>query len=397
MAMKANQGILAAMTAGVLALAALVACGPTTDDGLLGGINNNGGGGGTGNGWGPGGGGGPQYTGGNGDGGVQQAIAEKLYRDVEPGLTKACGSCHITGANAKGYAWLAGPDTYVTIKKYPGIVTDDIYASKLESHPQNHPTASLVGPGMPADQALLDGVTKWLGAEAAALQNAPLPTTDPVDVTAGSVDLTKAGIAGGKITWTATDLGNGLMRFANVQLVAPAGSGVHVIAPLLVMVPTMGNEITDLTNSTVDLTVAASGTGSIVAIDYFYNWKAGSKLRIEFQKIESATVADGGGMMSGCKDVATFQASAAPQLMQLCVSCHGGNNQTATSNLDLKALTGQVNYATACTQARLKINFQNKPASPIIATPVQKLNGHPYQVANAQTYTNALTTWINKE
>jgi hypothetical protein len=375
--------------------AALVACGPTTDDGLLGGINGGGPNGGGSN-WGPGGGGGPQYQGG-GDGGVQQAIAEKLYRDVEPGLTKACGSCHITGTNAKGYAWLAGPDTYVTIKKYPGIVVDDIYASKLENHPQNHPTQSLVGPGTVPDQALLDGVTKWLGAEAAALQNAPLPSTDPVDVTAGSVDLTKAGVAGAKITWTAQDLGNGLMRFANVQLVAPAGGGIHVISPLLVMVPTMGNEITDLTNSTVDLTVGAGQMGSIVAIDYFYNWKAGSKLRIEFQKIESATVADGGGMMGSCKDVATFQSSAAPQLQQMCVGCHGGANQTAQNAMDLKALTGQVNYATACSQARLKIDFNNKPASPIIATPVQKLNNHPFQVANAQAYTAAMTTWINKE
>jgi hypothetical protein len=79
------------------------------------------------------------------------------------------------------------------------------------------------------------------------------------------------------------------------------------------------------------------------------------------------------------------------------VSCHGGANQTATNNLDLKALTGQVNYANACAQARLKINFANKPASPIIATPVQKLNGHPFQVANGQAYTTAMTTWINKE
>lgn len=394
--MKASRAIWAVMAASaVLVGAALVACGPTTDDGLLGGINNGNGSGGSG--WGPGGGGGPQYQGG-GDGGVQSAIAEKLYRDVEPTLKMRCGgACHETGVNAKMYTWLAGPDSYVSIKKYPGIVVDDIYASKLENHPQNHPTQSLVGPGSVPDPMLLDQVTKWLGAEAAALQNAPLPSTDPVDPTAGSVDLTKAGIAGAKITWTAQDLGSGLMRFSNVQLVAPAGSGIHVIAPLFVMVPAMGSEIHDLTNSTVDLTVGAGQSGSIVAIDYFYNWQAGSKVRIEFQKIESATVADGGGMQGTCKDVATFQSSAVPQLQQMCVGCHGGNNQTAQNAMDLKALTGQPNYATACSQARLKINFNNKAQSDIIITPVQKLNNHPYQVANATTYTNAMTTWINKE
>jgi hypothetical protein len=396
--MKANRAIWAAVTVSIaLVGTALVACGPTTDDGLLGGVNGNGNGNG-GSGWGPGGGGGPTYTGGPDGGGVQAAVAEKLYRDVEAQLKMRCGNaCHETGVNAKMYTWLAGPDSYVSIKKYPGIVVDDIYASKLENHPQNHPTQSLVGPGTAPDPMLLDSVTKWLGAEAAALQNAPLPTTDPVDPTAGSVDLTKAGLAGGKITWTAQDLGNGLMRFSNVMLVAPANSGAHAIAPLFVQVPTMGAEVHDLTNSTVDLTVGAGQSGSVVALLYFYNWKAGSKLRIEFQKIETAMVADGG--MSGCKDVATFQNSAAPQLVNMCVSCHGGANQTAQNAMDLKALTGQVNYATACVQAHNKINFNNKAQSPIIVTPVQKLNNHPFQVAggNVTTYTNAMTTWINKE
>jgi hypothetical protein len=374
-----------------------MACGPTTDDGLLGGVNGNGNGNG-GSGWGPGGGGGPTYTGGS-DGGVQAAVAEKLFRDVEPQLKMRCGNaCHETGVNAKDQKWLGGPDAYASIKKYPGIILDDIYASKLENHPPNHPTQSLVGPGMPSDPKLLDGVTKWLGAEAAALQNAPLPSTDPVDPTAGSVDLTKAGVAGAKITWTAQDLGSGLMRFANVQLVGPANGGMHAIAPLFVMVPTMGAEVHDLTNSTVDITVGAGQSGSIVALLYFYNWKAGSKLRIEFQKIESAVVPDGGGMMSGCKDTATFQNSAAPQLQQ-CLGCHGGNNQQATNAMDLRGLTGQINYANACAQARFKINFGNKAQSPIIVTPVQQLNNHPYRVptANAAAYTNALTTWINKE
>lgn len=400
MGAASQKKALVALVAGVfLGLGAMVACGPSDADSLLGGGNkNNGGGGGN---WGPGGGGGPTYTGGsNGDGGVQAAIAEQLYRQVESGLKMRCaGGCHDTGVNAKDYKWLAGPDTYATIKKYPGIVVDDVYSSKLENHPANHPTASLTGPGMPVDQNLLDGVTKWLTAEAAALQGMALPSTDPVDVMSGSADLGKAGVAGAKITWTAQDLGGGIMRFGNVQLVAPGNTGVHVIAPLFVMVPAMGSEVHDLSNSTVDVTAAAGGTKMINSILYFYNWQAGSKLRIEFQKIESATVMGGdGGMQSGCKDTATFQASAAPQLQQ-CLGCHAGNNGQATNALDLKALSGQVNYAQACSQARFKINFQNKAQSPIIVTPRDKLNGHPYQVpgGNANAYTTGLTNWINKE
>jgi hypothetical protein len=387
------------MAAGaLLAAGTVMACGPSASDSLLGGVGNGGGGGGGS--WGPGGGGGPTYTGGSGDGGVQQAIAEQLYRSVEPGLKMRCANgCHDTGVNAKDYKWLQGPDTYVTIKKYPGIVVDDVYSSKLESHPQNHPTASLVGPGMPPDPMLLDGVTKWLTAEAAALQGMALPTTDPVDVTAGSVDLTKAGVAGAKITWSAQDIGGGIMRFSNVQLVAPGNTGVHVIAPLFVMVPSMGAEVHDLSNSTVDVTAGAGTSKTINSILYFYNWQAGSKLRIEFQKIETATVmGSDGGMQSGCKDVPTFQSSAAPQLQQ-CLGCHGGNNAQATNALDLKALTGQPDYAAACTQARFKINFQNKPQSPIVVDPRDKLNNHPYQVpaGNANAYTTGLMNWINKE
>src|SRR5262249_7001573 len=157
-------------------------------------------------------------------------------------------------------------------------------------------------------------------------------------------------------------------------------------------VPTMGAEVHDLTNSTVDLTVGAGSSGSVVALLYFYNWKPGSKLRIEFQKIETATVMDGGGQ--GCKDVATFQNSPAPQMQNMCVSCHGGANQTAQNALDMKALTGQVNYATACQQALTKVTLNNKTQSPIIVTPVQKLNNHPFQVAggNVTSYTNAMTT-----
>jgi hypothetical protein len=378
---------------------AAVACGPS-GDGLLGddglGGGNGGSGGGNG-GWGSGGGGGGTY---GTDGGASTALAEKLYRAVEPQLKMKCGTtCHEAGTNAKDLKWLAGPDSYVTIKKYAGIVVDDPDSSKLMMHPGNHPTASLVGPGTPPDANLKDAVYKWLQVEATNLQGTPLPSTDPVDPIAGSVDLTKVGIAGGKITWTAQNMG-AFMRFTNVQVVAPVSGGVHVVSPLFVMVPTMGTSMVDTTFSTTDMTVAAGQTSAIAPVYYFYNWQNGSKLRIEFQKIESATGGGGmdGGAQSGCKDVATFQSSAVPQLQQ-CLGCHAGNNAQATNALDLKALSGQVNYATACGQARFKINFNNKAASPVITTPRDKLNNHPFQVpgGNAQAYTNGLTTWINKE
>jgi len=387
------------MMALVVGGAAAIACGPSGDD-LLGGdgVGNGNGNGGGGGGWGSGGGGGNTY--GVDGGGGSVALAEKLYRAVEPQLKMKCGnSCHETGVNAKDLKWLAGPDSYVSIKKYAGIVVDDPDSSKLMQHPGNHPTASLVGPGTAPDANLKDAVYKWLQVEASNLQGTPLASTDAIDPMSGSVDLGKAGMTGAKITWTAQNMG-AFMRFSNVQLVAPSAGGVHIIAPLFVMVPTMGSEIVDTTFSTTDLTVGAGQSGSISPVYYFYNWQAGSKLRVEFQKIESATGGGGmdGGAQSGCKDVATFQSSAAPQLQQ-CLGCHAGNNAQATNALDLKALSGQVNYGTACSQARFKINFANKAASPIIVDPRDKLNNHPFQVpgGNAQAYTNGLMNWINKE
>ncbi len=385
---------LAALLGGVaLCAGAAVACGPSGNS-LLGGgdFTDNGSGGG---GWGNGG-GGPTY---NADGGPQPPLAERLYRDLEPDLVKACGSCHSTGAN-NAPKWLEGPDTYKTIKAYPGFVVADVYASKLLGRPSDHPSSSLVD----ANNAdLAQKVTTWLTAEALDIAAIPLPASDPVDPMSGSVDLTKAGVAGAKITFTATQLGTTL-KFDNVQLVAPAGAGVHIVSPVFTMVPDTDPPVDNTDYSTLDLTVAAGQSAEIAPVFYFFDWKAGAKLKIGFQKIESSTGGGGGGdggVQQGttCKDVGTFKASAAPTLMNSCTSCHGGNNSQATSALDLTKLTGgSPDYNTACTQARTQVNTANKTQSNILLAPLKQVN-HPVQVfgsTNSTGYQNILT-WVNKE
>jgi mono/diheme cytochrome c family protein len=378
----------------VAALAASVACGPSSTDSLLGDdLTGNGGTGGTGGGnWGNGG-GGPAY---NADGGAQAPVTAKLFAALLPDLQKKCGSCHVDGNNGGGYKWLATPDEYASIKAYPGIVTEDIYSSKLLNRPNNHPTATLVDVG---NEALKDAVTTWLSAEAVALKQAPLPTTDVTDVSTGTVDLTKAGIAGGKITFTTSVLATSL-RFANVVVVAPSTTGIHIVAPSFVMVPTTGPEVVDTTFSTVDISVPAGGTATIGALFYFFNWTSGSKVRVQFQKIEKATVSGDAGASSGCKDVTTFQNSAAPTLISTCVSCHGGGNGNATAALDLSKLSGTPDYGAACTQAHFKLNLANKAQSNLLLAP---LNGsglnHPVKpfASTASGGYTSLLTWINKE
>ena len=385
-----------AVVSALVALTGSVACGPSSTDSLLGDDPTaNGGTGGTGGGnWGNGG-GGPVY---NADGGAQAPVQAKLFAALLPDLETKCGTCHIDGKNGGGYKWLAKPDEYASIKAYPGIVTDDIYSSKLLNRPANHPTASLVDVG---NEALLASVTTWLSAEAVALTQAPLPSTDPTDVTTGSVDLAKAGITGGKITFTTSTLSTSL-RFANVVIVAPSTTGIHIVAPSFVMVPTTGTEVVDTTFSTVDLSVPAGGTATIGALFYFFNWTSGSKVRVQFQKIEQVTVSGAdAGSSSGCKDVTTFQNSAAPTLISTCVTCHGGNNGNATAALDLSKLSGgSPDYAGACTQAHFKINLATKTQSNLLLAP---LNGSglnhpvkPFASTGAAGYTSLLT-WINKE
>ena len=391
-----SSSFLMAGLAAVVAMATSVACGPSSTDSLLGDDLGAGAGtGGTGGGnWGNGG-GGPIY---NADGGAQAPVQTKLFQALLPDLEKKCGgACHTDGTNGGGYKWLGKPDQYVSIKAYPGIVTEDIYGSKLLNRPNNHPTASLVDVG---NETLKDSVTTWLSAEAVALKQAPLPSTDATDVTAGTIDLTKAGITGGKITFNTSALASSL-RFSNIVIVAPSTTGLHIVAPSFVMVPTKGAEVVDTTFSTVDISVPAGGTATIGALFYFFNWTTGSKVRIQFQKIETATVASSdAGVSGGCKDVTTFQNSAAPTLIAQCVGCHGGNNGNATAALDLSKLSGAPNYALACTQAHFKINLANKPQSNLLLAP---LNGsglnHPVKpfASTASGGYTSLLTWINKE
>lgn len=392
---SATPSFLLAVAATATLVAASAACGSGATDSLLGDdpLGTSGGNGGNGGDWGNGG-GGPVY---NADGGAQAPVRAKLFQALLPDLEKKCGgACHTDGTNANNYKWLAKPDPYASIKAYPGIVGDDIYSSKLLNRPDNHPTGTLIDVG---NETLLAAVTTWLSAEAVALKQAPLPSTDATDVTGGSIDLAKAGVPGAKITFTTSALATSL-RFANVVVVAPSTTGIHLVAPSFVMVPTTGPEVVDTTFSTVDISVPAGGTATIGALFYFFNWTTGSKVRVQFQKIEQATIAGDAGAASGCKDVATFQNSAAPTLISTCVSCHGGGNGNATASLDLSKLSGAPDYAAACTQAHFKINLADKTQSNLLLAP---LNGSglnhpvkPFANTGANGYTSLLT-WINKE
>jgi hypothetical protein len=377
------------------ACAGAVACGPDGSQLLggdqLGGGNNNQGDSGNG-GW-------NSNSTYNADGAPQAPLAQQLFLSLQPQLDKQCGgACHQQGATLSAPKWLgtSPTDEYKTITTYPGMVTADIYSSKLENRPANHPAACLIDPG---NEALLAAVTTWLTAEAAAIAAIPLPTSATVDPASGSVDLSPAatGITGAKITFTATQQGD-LLRFSNVMLVAPASTGLHIISPIFVEVPASGPEVDNTDYSTTDLTVGAGASGQISPVFYFQNWVPGSKLKIEFQKIETATVTQSdAGSSTTCKDLTDFQNSAAPSMKANCTSCHGGGNTSATNSMNLTALNSN-DYATACTQARTQVNLTTPSQSNILMAPLQQVT-HPVKVFASNTSTGyvQIQTWVNKE
>ena len=375
------------------ACAGAVACGPDGSQLLggdqLGGGNNTNGDSGSG-GW-------DNNSTYNADGGPQAPLAQQLFLSLQPQLDQKCGgACHQQGTTLSAPKWLGTGDEYKNITSYPGIVTTDVYSSKLENRPANHPAACLIDPG---NEALLAAVTTWLTAEAAAISAIPLPTSATVDPASGSVDLSPAatGISGAKITFTATQQGD-LLRFSNVMLVAPSSTGLHILSPIFVMVPASGPEVDNTDYSTTDLSVAAGASGQISPVFYFQNWVAGSKLKIEFQKIETATVtASDAGASTTCKDLTDFQNSAAPSMKANCTSCHAGNNTSATNSMNLTALNNN-DYATACTQARTQVNLTTQSQSNVLLAPLQQVN-HPVKVFASNTSTGyvQIQTWVNKE
>jgi len=333
----------------------------------------------------------------NQDGGAQASAAEQLFDKVAPQLTTQCGgACHGTGATLGAPIWLGTTNQYQTVKAYPGIVVADVYSSKLENRPDSHPAACLVDPG---NEQLLADVTTWLTAEAADITATPLAASSTVDPASGSVDLSGAttGINGAKITFTATQEGD-LLRFSNVMLVAPASTGVHIVSPIFAQMPSSGPEVDNTDFSTTDLTAGAGTSAQISPVFYFAGWTPGSQLKIEFEKIESATVtATDGGTATTCKDLTDFQNSAAVSMKANCVSCHGGGNPTAQSSMDLSALNNN-DYATACTQARTQVNTTTPAQSNVLLAPLQQVN-HPVKVFSSNTATGytQIQTWVNKE
>lgn len=310
-----------------------------------------------------------------GDVQAKQAYAEKLYRELEPQMKEACGKqCHELGLfNPEPPKFLVGPDSYVSIKKQPGIITKDAFQSTLVTK------GAHAGPALGSTPQLEEKSRKWLEAEAVAISVVKLPGTDPFQVKAGpnEVDISKAaqgGLTGVKLKFDASVIG-GILSLKNLKVVAPAGVDLHVNAPRFVRIKAAADpkapEIVDGSFSNVDQTSQGGSEADLGPGSVFLSgdgWTpfdlAGDKLRFDANKLEKGTYQPPPAVRK-CKDINAFATTILPALRgqgvgagSTCNNCHGAGLAGLTLN-------GTDNQA-MCDSVLSKLNDTNVPQSIMI-------------------------------
>lgn len=332
------------------------------------------------------------------------ALAERLFRDLEPDLKQHCGgACHEESLTENAPPWLKAPD-YDTIRAYPGIVIHDVYSSKILVK-TNHLGISLTDASL---SALRDKVVTWLTAEAEAAAQVGVPETSAFPVTEGvnAVDLSLLAkdITGARLTFNATIHAvdqSQILQLTNVQIQAPSAAPLHVLHPVLVIVPSDATALAtkDPTDqfSTVDQTIpaatsAALGPGSAMLVRF----PVGAQLKIQFDKIEAVAAA---AAAKSCKNVAAYSANAVVAIQANgCLGCHGGPDAAAVAALDMTKVG--TDDGAACVQALSKVNFADKSQSPIILAPTMG-NSLPHQGGKnldpASDFVTKMKAWIQGE
>ena len=316
-----------------------------------------------------------------------RAAFEALFSTLSP----TCGgACHAQGAGGAPL-WLGPPDPYISAVSFPGIVVTDPGASIVLTKGRHE------GPAL--EDPLLTQVTQWLAIEAAALPVVSLAQTPPFTVAMGAndIDCSAGGVAGTHITFDAAVTGNDI-TLSNLDIVAPAATGVHVVYPIFAVLPQGGQEIDDQSFSNEDQTVGAGetaplGPGLLILTD----WSSGAQMKIEFTTLAAVTVVDSGTLTGGCKALSTFTADAVPAIQaNTCLTCHGSGG-SGNAAMDLSGLAATPpDDATACAQALAQINTTTPAQSNIILAPTGKLTNHPFTSAS-QSFVTMMETWIAAE
>jgi len=353
------------------------------------------------------------------------ANAEPLFRAVQADLVRTCGgangSCHVRGAQAPH--WLGDPDPYLSAKKYRGIIpaTQDVGDSIILTQVEH------AGPSLKRFPDLYDRTASWITAET---PQPPLPNTGAFFVVEGfnniNLDTVASGLAGGRLTFLATDGSNGTLVLTSLRFFAPPTSNVKVESPFFVILPRSGKVKAEPEKNGFkgELTIPA-GT-SVELFDgkmILTQWEPTGQLKIVFSKLETTP---GQGPSGGCTALDVFKEKAMPALraqvqvtgdddndggvvdggvigVGSCAGCHGAGDEPdggappAVNAMNLRAL--DTDPAVACGFARTHINFQNKPQSLILLNPQGKANpNHPVKpLAADDPIIKGLEAWVNAE
>ncbi|MBX3204194.1 MAG: hypothetical protein KF764_03945 [Labilithrix sp.] len=359
----------------------------------------------------------------NGRGPDDAPDPEPLFRALEDDLIKTCGgtngTCHVRGSFQQAPAWLGGPDPYVTVKKYRGVLpaTKEVGDSILLTQVRH------AGPALAdAPNDLYRRVSDWLTAE---VPGPPLPNTGAFSVMSGfnsiPLDTVAPGLTNARLTFLATET-NGTLTLDALKLVAPDNANVKVDSPFFVILPRSGKVKADpeVNGFKGELTVAAGEsvdlfTGKMILL----RWDPTGRLKVAFNKIESTP---GQGTSAGCTALELFKSSALPAMGKLvdilpdddqdageplgqgsCIGCHGKAppaNEAPTpavQAMDLRAAA--TDPAAACAQAKIWINRQDKAQSTILLNPMGKGNPqHPMKsLAESDSIIVGIKAWVDAE
>src|SRR5262249_43442600 len=146
------------------------------------------------------------------------------------------------GSFQQAPTWLGGPDRYVTIKKYRGILpaTREVGDSILLTQVKH------AGPALAtAPNKLFERVSEWITAE---LPTPVLPNTGAFPVQTGfnqvNLNAVASGLDGARITFLATDE-NGVLTLDALRVFAPPNANVKIDSPFFVSLPRSGKVSAD--------------------------------------------------------------------------------------------------------------------------------------------------------
>jgi hypothetical protein len=358
---------------------------------------------------------------------------EPLFRALQDDLVYSCGgangSCHVAGTYQGAPTWLADPDPYTSARRFRGVlpVTREVGDSILLTQVRHAGPALKDIKATDGKAPLYERVAEWLQAE---LPPPPLPNTGRFSVATGfnQVNLDPIeGLAGGRITFLATDL-NGVLSLTALRFHAPQNKNVKMTSPFFVVLPRSGKVSADPVNNGFDgeLTVPAGTSAEMYAGKMvLLRWDAAGQLKIVFKAISTT---DGQGAAGGCTALELFKTKAIPAMQSQvqvidtaegdggvpagdagtvigqssCLGCHGDSTDPvgypeAVGAMDLRGF--DADPAKACAQARNWINFQNRAESTLLTNPTGKANpNHPIKpLAAGDPILTGLTEWVNAE